>query len=138
MQMVIWHKFKELFVRSDAVAVAPRRAGNALSRAAMRSPQDKRMTVRKPQRFAEGFIWSDRMAASKACNIRDLSATGARIDLLNSGIKAHTLSGVLTLYFPTEKREIDCQVAWRAGSSIGLKFMGSYRAPTKRYGARPV
>jgi hypothetical protein len=126
--MAIWHRFKGMLVGSDA----PRRASGSLG------GEDKRLTLRRRQRFIGGFIWSDRMAASKACNIRDLSATGARVDLLNSAIKAHTLTGILTLYLPAEKQEIDCQVMWRAGDSIGLRFLGAYRAPTRQYGASRI
>jgi hypothetical protein len=126
--MAIWHKLKEMLAGSDA---RPRAAG-------CRSGEDKRLTTRRRQRFAGGYIWSDRMAASKVCNIRDLSSTGARIDLLNSAVKAHTLTGILTLYLPAEKQEIDCQVMWRDGASIGLRFLGAYRPPTRQYGASPV
>jgi hypothetical protein len=126
--MVIWHRFKGMLAGSDA----PRRASGSLS------GEDKRLTTRRRQRFAGGYIWSDRMAASKACNIRDLSSTGARIDLLNSAVKAHTLTGILTLYLQAEKQEIDCQVMWRDGDSIGLRFLGAYRPPTRQYGASPI
>jgi hypothetical protein len=126
--MAMWNNFKDMFVRSEK----PPRPTPA------RTGPNKRRTVRKAQRFAEGFIWSDHMAASKACAIRDLSVTGARIDLLNGAVNPQTLRGVLTLYFPSEKREIDCKLMWRAGGRIGLEFVGPYRPPTRQYGSRPT
>ena len=128
--MAMWQNFKELFVRSH-------RPPRPTVRRAATGP-NKRRTVRRAQRFAEGFIWSDRMAASKICAIRDLSVTGARIDLLNGAVNPQILGGVLTLYFPSEKQEIDCKLMWRAGGKIGLEFVGAYRAPTRQYGSRPA
>ncbi len=83
----------------------------------------------------QGFIWSDGMAFPKECSVRDLSVTGARIDLPNDKVRSLTLVDMLILYFPAEKREIECQVAWRSGRSMGLRFIGPYRDPTRRYGA---
>jgi hypothetical protein len=128
--MAMWHSLKEMFGRSEKPPrpiPTPTRTGTG---------QNKRRTVRRAQRFAEGFIWSDRMAASKACSIRNLSVTGVRVDLLNGTLNPQTLGGVLTLYFPAEKREIDCKLMWRAGSCIGLEFVGSFRPPTRQYGSR--
>ena len=83
-----------------------------------------------------GNVWSEQMAFSKACIIRNVSATGARIDLASGTIRAHLLTGTITLYFQSDNREIDCQVMWRTGRSIGVRFVGSFRPPTRQYGAR--
>lgn len=123
--MTVWHKIKNIFSRP--VARAP---GKAIRR------EENRTAVRKRQRMMEGFIWSERMAYAKACTIRDLSITGARIDLLDGDVKTHMLVGTMTLYLPSDKREIDCQLMWRSGRQVGLRFLGSYRAPTRRYGGR--
>jgi hypothetical protein len=124
MQLTPWNKIKGLFVHSDADAEDKKPA-----------QKEKRLARRKSQRLVNGFIWSEGMAFSKECSIRDLSVTGARVDLLNDEIKSHTLTGILTLYLPSDKREIDCKVKWQSGRMVGLQFIGSYRAPTRRYGA---
>jgi hypothetical protein len=124
MQMKPWRRIKELFGHSDAPSAAKQEKG-----------RENRSTIRRPQRLVQGYIWSDRMAFPKECTIRDLSITGARIDLRDDDAKAHMLIGTLTLYFPADKQEIDCQVVWRVKRSMGLRFIGTYRAPTRRYGA---
>jgi hypothetical protein len=60
--------------------------------------------------------------------------SGARVELSTGPAKADMLQGPLTLYFAADKQEIDCDVIWRAGASIGVRFTGPYRPPTRRYG----
>jgi PilZ domain-containing protein len=122
---VSWQKLKKLF---SSAAVLPH------TRQIVR--KERRSAVRKRQRLMQGYIWSEHMAFSKACIVRNLSATGARIDLLSSSVKTHTLTGTITLYFQADRREIDCQVAWRTGRSVGLRFIGSFRPPTRAYGTQ--
>jgi hypothetical protein len=119
-----WRRIKELFGHSDTSPPARQEKG-----------RENRSTIRRPQRLVQGYIWSDSMVFPKECTIRDLSITGARIDLRDDDTKAHMLIGTITLYFPTDKQEIDCQVVWRVKRSVGLRFIGTYRAPTRRYGA---
>ena len=119
-----WRRIKELFGHSDASPPAKQEKG-----------RENRSTIRRPQRLAQGYIWSGSMVFPKECTIRDLSITGARIDLRDDDTKAHMLAGTITLYFPADKQEIDCQVVWRVKRSMGLRFIGTYRAPTRRYGA---
>jgi PilZ domain len=121
--MISWRKIKAMFVSSDAKPAAKKKDAE----------QDKRLGMRKPQRLVQGYIWSERMAFSKACSIRNISVSGARIELRDGTLKAHKRSDVLILYVPADKREIDCHVAWRAGRSMGLRFIGNYRGPTRRY-----
>ena len=118
-----WHRLKKMFSSSDAPSPA-KQIGR----------QEMRAAVRKRRRLMQGYIWSQHMAFSKACNIRSVSATGARVDLCSGTVKTRTLTGTVTLYFQADKREIDCEVAWRTGRSIGLHFIGSFRPPTRRYG----
>lgn len=122
--MVLWRKFKDLIAQPDAV-----RGGGERS-----SGRERRIAQRRAQRFVEAYLWSDRMAASKPCNVRNLSITGARIDLLGGPVKPDLLTGTLTIYFPGEKREIDCEVMRRVGKSLGIKFVGAYREPSRKYG----
>ena len=122
MQMSSWNKLKAVFSGSSA-----RSSGTD-------SERDRRIGVRRPQRLLQGYIYSERMAASKLCTIRNVSTSGARVELLNGPVKSHMLKGVLSLYFPADKKEIDCEVIWQGDRGIGLRFVGSYRAPTRRYG----
>ena len=120
--MAIWQKIKDVLLRSDDQSAKDGKG-----------PGSRRLSDRKQQRLVQGLIWSERMAAPKACSIRNLSVSGARIDLLMSGIRRDLLDGDLVLYLPAERREIDCQLVWHSGQTIGVRFLGSYREPTRQY-----
>jgi hypothetical protein len=122
--MISWRKIKQDILRSGTPS------------AARKSGKDKRLAIRRKQRLSQGFIWSERMAFSKTCSIRDISATGACIDLDNSAVKHQTMKGIMSFYSPADKQEIDCEVVWRTGGSVGLRFIGAYREPTRAYGRR--
>lgn len=94
---------------------------------------EKRIAIRRRQRLAEAYIWSPSMTFSKPCRIRDVSMTGARIEMCDDKVKRQAKGDPLILYFPEEKREIDCKVAWQSGRNIGIEFSGTYRAPTRQY-----
>ena len=38
------------------------------------------------------------------------------------------------LYLATENHELDCQVAWRNGGQVGLRFQGQPQPPSRTYG----
>jgi hypothetical protein len=120
---VPWNRLKRIFSSTDVRPAAK-----------LVAKRERRGAVRKRQRMMEGFIWTEHMAFSKACTIRNLSATGARADLLSGTVKTHALTGTVTLYLGPDKREIDCQMVWRIGRSIGLRFIGPFRPPTRQYG----
>ena len=133
MQMLSWLKIKKMFFRSNVARLVRSRTAPLVRRG---RAWENRLAIRKSQRFQQGFIWSDRMAFSKPCSIRDVSMTGTRVDLYNAAVKSHLLAGIVTLYFPADDREIDCRVMWRTGRSVGLQFVGSYRPATRLYGGR--
>jgi hypothetical protein len=122
--MTFWRKIRDMLIRSDDPST---KDGGG--------PGSRRLSDRKQQRLVQGVIWSERMAAPKACSIRNLSVSGARIDLLVSGVRRDLLEGDLILYLPAERREIDCQLVWHSGQTIGVRFLGSYREPTRQYKA---
>lgn len=125
--MEAWSKVKTLFVQHDRLPAPKKYWG-----------RERRMTVRKPQRLAQAFICSDSMAFPKECRIRNLSVMGARIDLSDGAVKAHMLIDNLTIYFPSEKKEIGCLVVWLAGRSMGLRFVGPYCNPIGDTADNPV
>jgi len=97
---------------------------------------DLRRTRRVPQRMRSGYVWTDKLIAPRACIIKDLSVGGARIEILGDPLKvSHFIDGVL-LYLESEKHELFCSVAWMKGMSMGLKFDGRPRTPSRKYPAR--
>ena len=98
--------------------------------------QDLRRTRRIPQRMRSGYVWTDKLIAPRACIIKDLSVGGARIEILGDPLKvSHFIDGLL-LYLDSEKHEMFCSVAWMKGMSMGLKFDGRPRPPSRKYPAR--
>ncbi len=58
--------------------------------------------------------------------IRNLSATGARIELVRTERKVFAseerIPDQFTLGFRLEKTEVDCEMVWRRGDTIGVRF----------------
>jgi hypothetical protein len=93
-----------------------------------------RALARKRQRLQEGFVVSEGMLVPRACTLRDMTPLGGSIEVWDRGIKASLLAGPLTLYLPSDKKEVDCAVVWRRDNSLGLKFISPFRAPRRTYG----
>ena len=63
------------------------------------------------------------------CLVRDMSATGARLRIEGSVTAPDTFE----LLIPLEGLEANCQVAWRSGADLGVKFLAAPRiVATKR------
>lgn len=122
--MLAWRKIRAMFFRPKAPSQADKGE----------KQDSRRRAPRKAQRLAQGYIWYEGMANSQLCSIRNISDTGARIDLLTDQAKGKKVAETLTLFLPNDQREVDCEVVWRAGSSVGLRFNGPFRSPTRRYG----
>jgi hypothetical protein len=96
-------------------------------------PEDKRVFVRVPQRMKGGFLWHERLIYPRPCVVRDLSITGAKVEVLGEHIKSSILADGVRLYFSSEKHEIQCSVAWVKGQCMGLRFEGRARPPSRTY-----
>lgn len=94
---------------------------------------DLRRTLRVPQRMRSGFVWNDKLIAPRACMFKDLSAGGARVEILGDPIKPSLLIDGVQLYFDSEKHEIPCSLAWMNGRMLGLKFESRPRPPSRKY-----
>lgn len=88
---------------------------------------------RVPQRMRSGYVWAEKLITPRACMFKDLSASGARVEVLGEPIKTSLLMDGVRLYFDTEKHEIQCSVAWIKGRMMGLKFDGRPRPPSRKY-----
>jgi uncharacterized Zn ribbon protein len=65
--------------------------------------------------------------------IKDLSVKGAKIEIQGDPIKGGILADGVWLYFASEKHEVKCRLAWMKGSSLGLRFEGRPRPPSRTY-----
>lgn len=63
------------------------------------------------------------------CVIIDMSAVGARIGLPRPGdvdyVDPDRLPDRLTLDIRDESTEVDCEIVWRTGNALGLRFLSS-------------
>ena len=57
------------------------------------------------------------------CTVRDISATGARLRVEGSVSAPDTFELLIQL----DGLEANCQVVWRSGADVGVKFLGAPR-----------
>jgi hypothetical protein len=76
------------------------------------------------------------------CTVADISSTGA---LLKLPVEMHTVSRAgehvparFTLFMPTQRTEIDCELAWRSGNRIGARFTSALRQVKTERRERPA
>lgn len=115
--MVPWRKMRKLF--SETAEETPRK--------------ERRIVIRRSTRLLHGCISGSALGSIKQCRIRDITSLGARVDFLNYKTKPSIAGSRLTLYVASEKKEIDCEVLWWSSESIGVRFIGGYREPIRRY-----
>ncbi len=65
------------------------------------------------------------------CTLRDISSTGAQVEMtrtkLNPEGATDNLPSYFTLIMPLDKTAVECQSMWRRGSKVGAKFVGMVR-----------
>ena len=67
-----------------------------------------------------GWITLDGGFATRQCTVHDLSSTGAKITVEDASV----LAGNLRLAFSRDaKTGRSCEVVWRRGKSLGVKFV---------------
>lgn len=102
-------------------------------RTASPKPADRRGKERKRQRLIDGLVVSSRPPTLRPCTICDMSAGGSRVELWQDSAKPLLPGDRVTLYIPSDRREVDAEVRWRKDRAIGLMFKSPFRLPTRRY-----
>ncbi|MEZ5818969.1 MAG: PilZ domain-containing protein [Hyphomicrobiaceae bacterium] len=81
---------------------------------------------RRQTACVQALIKEDRLSEPVGCVIRNLSATGARLELVKTDRKAFSseerIPDLFTLEFRLEKTEVDCEIVWRRGDTMGVRF----------------
>ncbi len=99
------------------------------------SLKDERRWAQRKRSVLAGKIIGDRLQGSVGCVVRDLSATGAQVDLKFSKTSVISSVGQLpdqfVLILERERAEVQCETAWRRGNSAGVRFVGGFRAMPK-------
>jgi hypothetical protein len=87
---------------------------------------NKRAAVRVRQRFVEGRIEWPGMLHTRRCAVKDLSSMGACVELTEDDTPASKVPNAVTLQIVPDQRMIECQIVWRKGRLLGLRFTGKY------------
>jgi hypothetical protein len=113
--------------RMPIVAGLPDPAENLMAK---ELADEQRWSSRKSTVLA-GTIISDQLSGAVSCVVRDLSATGALIDLraAKSSVIANSsgLPNAFSLVLLRDNSEVRCEVMWRKPTSIGVRFLGAFK-----------
>ncbi|MDX2156678.1 MAG: PilZ domain-containing protein [Hyphomicrobiaceae bacterium] len=89
-------------------------------------PSDSRRS-RRQSACIQAAILSERLDEPVACVIRNLSASGARIEIVKVERKPFVteerIPDRFTLGFRLERTEVDCEVVWQRGNNLGIRFL---------------
>jgi PilZ domain len=94
---------------------------------APRAVGDARVAPRRRMLKSGTIAYNDRHVTI-GCILRDMSATGARLRIEGSVTAPDTFE----LIIPLDGLQTHCQVVWRAGQDVGVRFLAAPRAVTPR------
>jgi hypothetical protein len=115
--------------------------------AALDADEAEQMNKRWAKRKATATpakILFDGISTPYDCTLRDISSTGAQVEMtrtkLNPDGSADNLPSYFTLIMPLDKTAVECQSMWRRGSKVGARFVGMVRhfVPPKPPAAKGV
>jgi hypothetical protein len=108
--------------RAGATVVPFSAVGNTLVK-----DGDHRMSPRR-RILKAGIAASNERRITVNCTVRDISDTGARLRIEGS----MTVPDTFELLIPLDGLEAACQVVWRKGSEVGVKFLSAPRIVAAR------
>ena len=95
---------------------------------------DARWARRTPARLG-GQILHSSLATAILCTVRDTSSTGARLEVVSQrggNISRDRVPDQFTLFMPADRLEVDCQVMWRQGLMVGVRYVSPARRTAKQ------
>lgn len=92
----------------------------------------ERRFAKRKSLATNALISSPDIGAPLTCMVRDVSTTGARLELIVSpenplGGRAK-LPGTFTLNLRLDRMEVDCAIVWRKGGFVGIRFLTTPRS----------
>jgi hypothetical protein len=92
----------------------------------------ERRAARRKNVATNALIFSEDIGTSIPCMVRDISMTGARLELPVSienplGGRAR-LPGTFMLNLRLDRMEAGCAIAWRNGAFVGVRFLSTPRS----------
>ena len=101
---------------------------SAASTSEMTAEQSRRWARRKAVN-SNGQILFDGISTPYACLVRDISSTGAKLEMTRNKFNADASSAfvptLFTLIMPIDRTRVECQSMWRRGSLLGARFLGA-------------
>lgn len=92
---------------------------------------NKRWAKRKPASTPAKLLF-DGISTPFECTVRDISSTGAQIEMaknkFNPDGNSEAVPNHFTLIIPLDRIAVDCQSMWRRGTRLGVKFTSMVRA----------
>lgn len=92
---------------------------------------NKRWAKRKPASTPAKILF-DGISTPFECTVRDISSTGAQIEMaknkFNPDGNSEAVPNHFTLIIPLDRIAVDCQSMWRRGTRLGVKFTSMVRA----------
>lgn len=85
----------------------------------MNTSHDIKREQRRPRTLKQGFVMYERGLRSTACAVRDLSETGARLQLNDIA----DLPATFELHVPLDGFKVTCERRWRKGTECGVQFV---------------
>ena len=95
------------------------------------SGAEQRSSKRKPA-HTSGVISTTGRRTSLLCTVRDISATGARLQVYAMARGSFSadcgLPKTFTLVVQYDRFEVDCEIAWRRPDEVGVRFTSQFRS----------
>lgn len=118
-------------------------AAAAAGGAVAQNPSDEQRWSSRKSTVLSGTIISDQIPGAATCVVRDVSATGALIDLrsANSSViaSASGLPATFALVLQRDNSEVRCEVAWRQQSTVGVRFISAFKTlPVRAKAVKPA
>ena len=114
----------------DRLAAATRKSVSPLAESEQEQ-LNKRWAKRKPASTPAKILF-DGISTPFECVVRDISSTGAQIEMarnkFNPDGSTETVPNHFTLLVPLDRIAVDCLSMWRRGSRLGVKFTSMVRA----------
>jgi hypothetical protein len=102
---------------------------------------NRRFAQRKPCQTPATIVFQG-MRGPVACTVRDTSSSGALIEMVKTKGNPDGVTGVVpdlfVLVFNLDRSEINCQVAWRDDTEMGVRYISPARHTVKPKPKRPI
>ena len=96
---------------------------------ALAKPEEQEARVAQRRRVLKaGLVATNDRHLTRNCTIRDISDTGARLRMESSLVVPDTFELIVEM----DGLEANCEVVWRSGTEVGVRFLGAPRKVAAR------